>query len=393
MAFLICSMKFYEKHKKGGFMGQNEIKLSRIVYNESSLVDKICTEAQRKTYHKKERFTGGSTQKAFWDKLSCYCDYDYDPQTKKYKIIDIFEYPKTVAEAKIHKGIYQYLTPMMLNELLFGKESKDRRLVFTALDLAKTIAMVNNNYNTVKYHQDEAHIDLGFSKTVLSEYFNKADNRIDDYIRRCIKYLQTMNCIIYNEVHMIGFLQKEFPLEDGRIVVEENRVVRVATKDEMDLYSRIVEEASNRAKIKNNDEKWYGKKAAKYNAELTKLLNKHGIEFVCRAFEIYKVDEKRCKEILKSFADKTLEQRKYEVGYVLSAMMDTNAEIRLIKNPSLGNDYLDQFKRLSDIVMIADAPNILPMMPSINNNPQDRLKKKYGYEIEYRVRRKDNETE
>ena len=37
---------------------------------------------------------------------------------------------------------------------------------------------------------------------------NKADNRIDDYIRRCIKYLSAMNCVIYNETHMIGTLDE-----------------------------------------------------------------------------------------------------------------------------------------------------------------------------------------
>ena len=228
-------------------------------------------------------------------------------------------------------------------------------------------------------------MDLGLSKTVLSEYFNKADNRIDDYIRRCVKYLKSMNCVIYNEVHMIGMLPKTAPIENGHIIIEEGEV-RVANKEEMELYSSLVEEASKRAKIKTDNEKWYGKKAAKYNTELSNLLKEHGIEFVCRAFELYKVDEKRCKSVLKSFADKTLEQRRKEAGYMLSAMMNTNAEIRLVKNPSLGNDYLDQFKKLSDIVMIADAPNVLTMTPSVKNDPQKRLRKKYDYEVEYRTR-------
>ena len=373
-------------------MGELSVQLRCIEYNESVLVDKICTEAQRRTYHKKERFTGGSTQRAFWDKLSCYCDYEYNPQTKKYKILDVFEYPKTIAEAKIHKGIYQYLAPMMLNEVLFGKDSKHRRGVITSLDLANTIALVNGNYNHVKFHQDEVHTDLGLSKTVLSEYFNKADNRIDDYIRRCIKYLKAMNCVIYNEVHMIGILPKEVPIENGHIIVGEGKV-RIATKEEMELYSRLVEEASKRAKIKSDNEKWYGKKAAKYNMELSHLLKEYGIEFVCRAFELYKIDDARCKSVMKSFADKTLDQRRREAGYMLSAMMNTNAEIRLVKNPSLGNDYLDQFKKLSDIVMIADAPDVLPMLPSVDGDTQKRLKDKYKFEIEYRTRRESDEAE
>lgn len=95
---------------------------------------------------------------------------------------------------------------------------------------------------------------------------------------------------------------------------------------------------------------------------------------------------------MKSFADKTLEQRRREAGYMLSAMMNTNAEIRLVKNPSLGNDYLDQFKKLSDIVMIANAPDVFLMLPSVDGDTQKRLKDKYRFEIEYRTRRESDET-
>ena len=41
----------------------------------------------------------------------------------------------------------------------------------------------------------------------------KADNRIDDYIRRCIKYLAAMNCVIYNETHMIGVMPTTAEIE------------------------------------------------------------------------------------------------------------------------------------------------------------------------------------
>ncbi len=56
--------------------------------------------------------------------------------------------------------------------------------------------MVNSNYTKMKYNQDSVVIDMDFDANILSEYFNKADNRIDDYIRRCIKYLAAMNCVI-----------------------------------------------------------------------------------------------------------------------------------------------------------------------------------------------------
>ena len=59
-----------------------EVKLKRGTYNESSLVDKVCSEAQRKSYHHKERFASGKHQSMFLDTLTRYCDYEYDPETK-----------------------------------------------------------------------------------------------------------------------------------------------------------------------------------------------------------------------------------------------------------------------------------------------------------------------
>lgn len=319
----------------------------------------------------------------FLDTLTRYCDYEYDPETKKYHVLDVYKYPKSLYDSKIHKGIYQYLAPLILYEVVFGEGKKDRKAVITSLDLARTIDLVNSNYNSVKYNQDAAHIDLGFSQAVLAEYFNKADNRIDDYIRRCIKYLSAMNCVIYNETHMIGIMPKTAEIENGHVIIEPAQVRR-ATDSEIELYAKLVEKASRKARILSDSEKWYGKKAARYNIELTRLLKENGILFVCRAFELWRVDEEQCKNILRSFADKTISQRRKEIGIVLKQIMDTNAENRVIKNPNLGSNYIEQFKRLSDITLPYEAENILPALPSANNKDyQKMLQEKYGFEIEY----------
>ena len=370
-----------------------EVKLKRGTYNENILVDKVCSEAQQRSYHRKEKFASGKYQSMFLDTLSRYCDYEYNAQTKKYTVLEVYKYPKSLYESKIHKGIYQYLAPLILNDVLFGKQSKDRKAVITSLDLARTISLVNSNYNNVKYNQDAAHIDLGFSQAVLAEYFNKADNRIDDYIRRCIKYLAAMNCVIYNETHMIGIMPKTADIENGHIIVEP-AMIRRATDDEMKLYSKLVEKASRKAKITTDSEKWYGKKAIRYNTELTRLMKENRIIFVCRAFELWKVDEEQCKNILRSFADKTIEMRRREIGAVLKVIMDSNAENRFEKNQALGSNYIEQFKRLSDITLPYEADDILKSLPTVQGKDyQETMREKYGYEIEYGTGGKNDGTQ
>lgn len=372
-----------------------EVKLKRGTYNESSLVDKVCSEAQRRSYHHKEKFASGKHQSMFLDTLARYCDYEYDPETKKYKVLEVYKYPKSLYDSKIHKGIYQYLAPLILYQVVYGKDSKakkDRMAVITSLDLAHITNLVNSNYNNMKYNQDAAHTDLDFDQNVLTEYFNKADNRIDDYIRRCIKYLSAMNCVIYNETHMIGIMPKTAEINNGHVIIEPAQVRR-ATDEEMELYAKLVEQASKKVKITYDSEKWYGKKALRYNTELTRLMRENGIIFVCRAFELWRVDEKQCKSILKSFADKTITQRQREIGIVFKQIMDTNAENRFAKNPKLVSNYIEQFKRLSDITLPYDSEDILPALPSAKNKDyQEKLQEKYGYEIEYGIGGHENES-
>ena len=356
------------------------------------LVDKVCSEAQRRSYHRKEKFASGKYQSMFLDTLARYCDYEYDMSTKKYTVLEVYKYPKSLYDSKIHKGIYQYLAPLILYEVLFGEGYKDRKAVITSMDLAQVVSMVNSNYTKMKYNQDSVVIDTDFDANILSEYFNKADNRIDDYIRRCIKYLSAMNCVIYNETHMIGIMPKTAEINNGHVIIEPAQVRR-ATDEEMELYAKLVEQASKKAKIIYDSEKWYGKKALRYNTELTRLMRENGIVFVCRAFELWRVDEKQCKNILKSFSDKTITQRQREIGIVFKQIMDTNAENRFAKNPKLVSNYIEQFKRLSDITLPYDSEDILPALPSAKNRDyQEKLQEKYGYEIEYGIGGHENES-
>jgi hypothetical protein len=67
-------------------------------YGESTLVDMLCTEAQKRDYHKRERFTGTRQRTAFHNTLSKYCEFEqiHDLDQKQYKIKKVFEFPRTL---------------------------------------------------------------------------------------------------------------------------------------------------------------------------------------------------------------------------------------------------------------------------------------------------------
>ncbi len=365
----------------------SSIKLETGTYDEVTLVDLICTDAQKKTYYKRNKFAGGKQRSSFLDTLSRCCEYEYDVESKTYNIQFVYEYPKMLQEAKIHKGIYQYIAPLILFNVLYGEDRDGRRSVITSLNLAQTVNLINSNYGVVKSYQDKAQEIFELPYSVLMEFFNKAEDSMDNYIRRCVKYLAYMNCVIYNEVHMIGIIPKTAKINNGEVIIREPEI-RTATEDEMKLYARLVDKATKESKIYSEKEKWYGAKSNLYLKKLNRLLKKHGIAFVCKAFELYRVNGDRCKEILSTFNDMTINERRVEVGKVMKMIMDDNAEERYRKNADkYGPDYIEQFKKLSDITMPYDAESIFTLLCDNEDRDedfQDRMQSRYGFTIKYK---------
>ena len=115
---------------------------------------KLCTAAQIESYVKKNKFASGKHQSMFLDTLSRYCEYEYDNETKTYKVTNVYRNPKTITQSRLHKGIYQYLAPLILNEMV-NNHDENHKARLTVFDLANKIAMVNQNYNYVKFNQEQ----------------------------------------------------------------------------------------------------------------------------------------------------------------------------------------------------------------------------------------------
>lgn len=355
-----------------------EINLKGGQYKESTLVDKICTEAQKRSYHKKEKFANNKQRSMFLDRLSCYCTYDYDQDRKMCKVKKVFTYPKTDAEVKVHSGIYQCLTPLILDMVLRSK-SEGRHAVFSAFDLAENCSMFNANYKIMKHNQAAIETDLHIPQNTAQEFFLKSDDRINYYIRKCVEYLNKMGCVVFDEIHLIKrYTEEVIPDEETDDVIKIRRTEKhIASKEEMDLYTAILEEASKKAGIRKNADRWYGKTAFRYQTEVSRLFKKNHIAYVCRGFVVYRFDTDRCREILNTFSDKSMNQYRQGAGSLFKALMDERAEARFITHSSFDENYLEHFKDLSEIALLFDAPDIKPRLLSAENYEErmERLSK------------------
>lgn len=333
------------------------MELHKRTYSEKSLVDKLCTDAQKASYEKKGKFASGKHKSMFLDKLSTYCEYEYDKETKQYTITNLYDTPQTMAQARLHKGIYQFLAPLILNEMI-NNHDENHKARLTVFDLAKKIAMVNNNYDCVKFNMEQVGAELDIPFYEMYEYFNKTDLQIDEYLRRCIKYLRSENCVIANEVHVIQTFENRIELSDNIALITKEKDVHTASDDEMDLYSRIVEKASKATKANTNYEQWYGSNSGKFKKTLKKMLEENGIDYVCRGFEMWYIDLDKCKKMLDEYTEKiSLQDTVKMLGEVFKLIIDENAANRASKK-SLDTSYVEHFKSLSSLTILYESEDI-----------------------------------
>lgn len=350
------------------------VDLSAGQYSEKTLVDKICTEAQKRSYHKKEKFINSKQREMFLDRLSCYCEFEYDLNTSKYKIRKVLKFPRTAAEIKIHKGIYQCLAPLIIDTVI---NNESRQSIFSVYELTKDTNMVNQNYRPMKFAQSEVSDNLQIPRKTVAEYFDKTDSYIHHRIKQCIQYLSETGCIFFDEIFIIKkviFTDVQMNLNGCKS--KGKAEIRKATDEELNLYAKLLEIADNEVGIKSNQDRWFGNKTHAFNSVLSKLLRDHNIAYITKGFELFRVHLDRCKEIMQTFSDKPLGQYRKEIGIILKAISDSNAECRIKsgKCVDFDRDYLENFKNLSKISLLYEATNITEQIPELKMSYQKRMK-------------------
>lgn len=364
------------------------MRLEKRQYSEVELVSMICTEIQANSYKKKNKFVGGKQRSMFLDKLSTYCEYEYDKEQKQYTITDVYDSPQTMAQARLHKGIYRFLAPLILNEMI-NNHDENNKARLTVFDLAKKIALVNNNYDQIKYNMEQVGDELSIPFYIVYEYFNKTDLQIDEYLRRCIKYLRSENCVIANEVHVIQTFEQSAELDENLVLITKEKDVHTASDEEMKLYSRIIEQASREAGAFTNYDQWYGKSSGKFKKALKRLLEQHGIDYVCRGFEMWYIDLDKCKKMLDEYvAEFSLAENTRMLGEVFKLILDDNAATRASKKEMVDLSYVEHFKSLSSLTVLSDAEDIRKKIKSWKTQPDKLIEKANSINVEYRESKK-----
>ena len=330
------------------------------IISEEQLVDIFSTTSQKNKYYELNKFSGAN-KTTLLTEANRWCNIN-DLGNRQYEITEVFKYPKHKSLTKAKKGLYQYITPLILTNLIEGHD-KNNKITLTIGKWARQIQMINHNYNLIKYNRCNASNELKLKIESIDEFYDKSDSMINDYITNTLKYLDQMGLIIWRKVNVI---RKEIINPNNLIVTESNNIItdltiecHQASEEEMDYYARCIEIADKEANITNKSERYYSSKSNHYNSVLIRELNKQNIKMIYSTYEVYYIHLDKCKDILTEFENTEQTQLIEKFNKEFSEMLLNNADIRFDKNTykylTKGYENKDDFKydfsNLCDIVI------------------------------------------
>jgi hypothetical protein len=336
-------------------MEKDKIKIGTI--KEDVLVESFGSDSQKKSYAENGHFVG-TQKKTLLSKMERYCNIK-DLGNRKYRITKIYDYPIPANFNKMNKSLYQYICPLLLTYLINGYD-KNHKIDITTGRWARTINMVNQNYRLIKYNKEDASKEFDCNLEAINQFYEKTDDMIDWYITNALDYLKSAGLIIWRDVYRINVehsTNKTTIDENGTINTEIIIDSHQASKEEMEYYSQCIKIADGIAGIENNSERYYSKKAKKFNEALRTELYKRKIKCVYQTYEAYYINLDKCKFVLNQFkknnADKLIQQFNQE----FTNMIVENSGKRYDKNPNNfifckgREDYQCNIKDLCDMTI------------------------------------------
>lgn len=232
-----------------------------------------------------------------------------DLGNRRYNISKVYKYPVPKNFDKMNTGLHQYLTPLILMNLIAAKIYEVENISFTCTKWYKMIDMINDNYINMKRNIEYAKDRIAVGKAALADYFDTTDDTLIYYFKKSLEYLRDANIFNFQEINWVCVREIEKTKDESnnkdKHNIKINHVHRRATHEEMEFVRQCDQTACFFAEIDvdDNTERFYGKNSHKYLKYYKQLLLEKDILFCYKAYEIYSTDKdiERCYKLLNSF--------------------------------------------------------------------------------------------
>ena len=240
---------------------------------EDDLVAIFATDKQKMTFMASgNKFKGGKQKETLLKQASRYCEVE-DLGNRKYRIAKIYQYPVPKNYKQMSSGLHQYLTPLILVNLIASGIYQVKNLTFTTNKWYRMFDMINANYANFKLNIDYTSKKFNVGKNVLYDFFNATDDALVYYFKKSLEYLKAANLFNFQEINWVYVRSVDVKRnENEKHCINIRPEHRRATATEMVYIRKCEEKASHIAGISPDDEsaKYYGSKS---KAFLTKLKN------------------------------------------------------------------------------------------------------------------------
>lgn len=327
------------------------------IVSELELVQEYGTKSIQNSYQENNGFVGNYKARLL-KRVENYWDVE-QIGSAKYRLTNLKNLPDIKEYHKSHDGIYQYICPLILKNLL--RQKNDERLILGYIPLAQKIEMINKYYKLIQNQPcligDVVPVSIG----TTYDFYGHADDTIIRYIENALKYLFKMGIIIYRQQYYVRHFNKTAKVNVRTVKIKHDYTP--ATEQEMSWYARAVVRADKAVGILagQTHRRFFGKDAVAWQKSINDSMGKHGIMCVLNAYEIYVTDVDRCKEYLRTYDN--LKDFPRLLTTELQNTLNRNALARYEKNPDKYNgfvvdapdpaysDYLDQFELMSRLVI------------------------------------------
>lgn len=260
---------------------------------------------------------------------------------------------------KMNKGLYQYICPAILSLAIESYYKNNNNFSFTPNMLAKKIKMVNYNYELIRYHAPKVEKEFQLSKSVVYDFFNKCDSAINYYIPKALQQLIKANLITVQDKYCIRPVKPTIIHNGIEYIAIKEQPCRIANEQDMIFYEQCIQLADACTGIKNNKERYYGKKSKAYNEIIYEELKQGGIKYLYKIYEIRCVDINKCKKILEVFNCNESSNLNH-FNNAFTEKLISNAQKREIKCLSeySREQYLDAYSNICGMVINSRAENL-----------------------------------
>ena len=348
----------------------NVTTIERGILSEIELVKLFATEKQQTKYESSGNKFTGLNKKTVLKQAANWCEIK-DLGKRKYEIVKVYDYPEPKVLAKMHSGIHQYLTPLILINLIREDIYKLDSYTTTCAKWHRMIGMINRNFFRMKYSADYSSSKLDVSKEVARDFFEHTYDSLVYFFKKSLEYLKSAGLFEYERVHWLCIRERRVLIgSHGKRTIQIDTIHRRAEPEDMEYIQLCSQIACQYAGIASDkpEDKRIGDKAEVYANKFRELMMKRGIAYFYKAFEIRSIDKdiQRCNHLLKSFKNvDNKEELIKNLNRAYQKHLLTNMKKRITKKAEQGSlsrraikRFTQGYKKIMKMTLEYDASNI-----------------------------------